>query len=348
MYKSLKTIKAGEFNIVDNKLLYSFQHQVYYNGEVIYNGNPTSFKTFKSTVYVFDNFERLVVINLINKDKKEFGFISGISLFINENDIVYGHYSDDYSIQYRTRINLQSEQKKWTIESYFGNGFILDNYLYASCLNNRICKIDLNHPEQPLWQFNLSQLGRYTFLGEKYPYNVWQFVGIFNDVLWIQLRNFRLLALDIHSGKLIKLIDFHAETADFTQNGGSFFPATMYLVEDKIIWLSGSILIRVNLNSYQTEIIKTYHQAPRKEQWIFQHNTYHKGKIYFVADYGNQYVTASYIGVMDANTGEILWWYQQKTNAEFNQAPQVNDTHLYVLSPRGFLYIFEKQTDKQV
>jgi hypothetical protein len=38
----------------------------------------------------------------------------------------------------------------------------------------------------------------------------------------------------------------------------------------------------------------------------------------------------------------------QKTNVEFNQAPQVNDTHLYVLSPRGFLYIFEKQTDEQV
>jgi len=341
MYILVKKINSGEFDIVNNKLLYSYHQQLYFDDEIIYNGNPTSFKTFKSTAFIIDNFEKLIVLNLKNKNKKEFDFIKGISLIINENDIIYGYYSDDYTAQYRTRINLETNEKKWTIESYFGNGEILENYLYASCTNNRICKIDLDNPEHPIWQFNLNQFGTYRQAGDDLAYEVVQFIGIWQNLILVQLTNARLIALDINTGELLQDIEIN-KTNPLT---GVFYDTyiKMHLVDDKIIWLTNQTLIHINLISFTPEIIKEYYSLPKENQWRFMHNTYHNGKIYFTADYAWQYVTPSYVGVMEAQTGNVLWSEQLKNTGGLPEAPKVTDDKLYIRTNNKELHIFGKE-----
>ena len=89
-------------------------------------------------------------------------------------------------------------------------------------------------------------------------------------------------------------------------------------------------------------MIRAYYQAPREERWMFKHNVFYKDKIYFVADYGGKFLTASYVGVMDIKTGAVEWYHYQEIDAEFNEAPKVTDDKLYVRSALNILYIFEK------
>ena len=66
-------------------------------------------------------------------------------------------------------------------------------------------------------------------------------------------------------------------------------------------------IIAIDLNTFTPVIVKEYYSLPKEQQWRFMHNTYHKEKIYFTADYARQYITPSYVGVMDAQTGAVLW-----------------------------------------
>ncbi len=72
------------------------------------------------------------------------------------------------------------------------------------------------------------------------------------------------------------------------------------------------------------------------------HNTFHKDKIYFTADYAWQYVTPSYVGVMDATTGEVLWSQQLEKTGGLPEAPKVTNDKLYIRTNNGVLHIFEK------
>lgn len=72
-------------------------------------------------------------------------------------------------------------------------------------------------------------------------------------------------------------------------------------------------------------------------------NSYYKGRIYFVADYGWQHVTPSYVGIMQASTGEVSWMQQLEKTGGLSEAPQVNDENLYVRTNNKVLYIFERE-----
>ncbi|MGV6861258.1 MAG: hypothetical protein ACWA41_05775 [Putridiphycobacter sp.] len=352
MYTLFKKIYSDEFDIVNNKLLYSYHEQLYFDGEVIYNGNPTSFKTFKSKVFIIDNFEKLIVLNLKNKNKKEFNFIKGISLIINENDIIYGYYSDDYATQYRSRINLETNEKKWTIESYFSNGKIDFNHLYTTSINNSICKINLDQPEQPLWQFELSKLNITTNCDiEKSNYKIIKIIGIWQEELFVACNNGLMLSLDKTTGKekyrwqYIKEYEFDSEiknklpkSESFVFDGDTLIGAlnTFYFKID----LKSSEIIAVNISQELLKFnifhIKTVNDNPVTDKHIYLTAMMRQ------KDNDTKFSYDCLIA-LNKTTLNIDWQYKFENVGLGTHIPKISKNKLYQLDLDGNLHIFERE-----
>ena len=111
-----------------------------------------------------------------------------------------------------------------------------------------------------------------------------------------------------------------------------------------MVWLNNQRLLKIDLDSYEIEIIKDYFNVPKEEQFRFMHSTYFEDKIYFVADYGWQYVTPSRVGVMDVNTGGVIWQQQLEKTGGLPEPPKVTKDKLYIRTAKGEIYIFEKES----
>jgi len=198
----------------------------------------------------------------------------------------------------------------------------------------------------PLWHFDLNQFGTYRKVTDDLAYKVVQFVGIWQGKLLVQLTNARLIALDINTGELLHDIEIN-KTNPLTK---AYYDAyiKMHLVDDKIIWLTNQTLLHIDLNTFTPVVVKEYYNLPKERQWRFMHNTYHKGKLYFTADYAWQYVTPSYVGVMDAQTGTVLWSQQLEKTGGLPEAPKVTDEKLYIRTNNKVLHIFEKTENESV
>jgi hypothetical protein len=150
------------------------------------------------------------------------------------------------------------------------------------------------------------------------------------------------LALDVNTGELVKHIPLKT-TLDLRQGQYLIDEPDMHLVNDSIIWLSNQHLIHINLNDWEIQTKAINLNLPREQEWRCFKNTYYDGLLYFVADYGWQYVTPSWIGVMNAQTGEVLWKQQLEKTGGLPEAPQVNEKNLYIRTAKGDLHIFERE-----
>lgn len=216
-----------------------------------------------------------------------------------------------------------------------------DNKLFTS--QNLIITAYLHTPiTMQLWQYYLKDLEFHkTHLNEVSQYEVNRFIGIQNGQIIVQLSNASFLFLDINTGKMLKVIQLKEL---FPLPSPVFYSdrCIAHLEENKIIWLNNQILLHIDLLTYEVMVIKKFYEEIREQQYRFMSNTYFKGKIYFVADYGWQYVTPSSIGVMNADTGEVIWREQLKKTGGLPEVPQVTDEKLYVRTANNELYIFEK------
>jgi len=354
MYQLInKKRNVSEYLLINNNLIISTGNNLLLENEIVFSAKETYISNIKKcnqTVYILEYKVGLTYFNIENpNNKKTKDFIKGISLIINENDIIYGFYSNDYTTQYRCRINLETNEKKWTIESYFGNGKIADNFLYASCLNNKICKIDLNHPEKPLWQFDLSQFGTFSYGGDELPYKVVHFVGIWKNNLLVQLTNNRLIAIDTNTGKLVNDTQNRLNIPAVYKNT----LVKMHLQGDMLHWLATFAYIQIHLNNFQVELKKDFTSTPENQRLEFSHNTLYDDKLYFVAGSQGSSIFKTHTGVFDILKNEVVWSNNPKEQLQKgeilkNEAPKVTDNKLYVPGNKGTLLIFEKTTDEQV
>lgn len=195
----------------------------------------------------------------------------------------------------------------------------------------------------PLWQFDLGNLGEYVnFSNEKCNYEVKFFLGIYNECLLVQLSNATIIWIDSNTGKQKHILNLNES---YSLPKPAFYDDSFkaHIVGEKIVFLNNQRLLHINLDSFEVTIIQDYFTQERANQYRFMHNTFFKDKIYFVADYGWQYVTPSYVGVMDANNGEILWKQQLENTGGLSEAPQVSEDKLYIRTNNNVLHIFEKE-----
>jgi hypothetical protein len=196
---------------------------------------------------------------------------------------------------------------------------------------------------QPLWQFDLGSLGEYVNISnEKCSYEIRFFLGIYNGCLLVQLSNATFIWIDCNTGKQKHILNLNES---YPLPKPVFYDDSFkaYIVGEKLIFLNNQRLLHINLDSFEVTIIQDYFTQERADQYRFMHTTYFEDKIYFVADYGWQYVTPSYVGAMDAYTGEVLWKQQLENTGGLSEAPQVNSDKLYIRTNSNVLHIFEKE-----
>jgi len=194
------------------------------------------------------------------------------------------------------------------------------------------------------WSYLLKVLGLYSSItNEEKNYEVRKFLGIYDNKLIIQLTNATLLFLDINNGDVKQLLQLNKTIA---LSKGVFYDDNFppYIANNYLVWLNNQRLLKIDLDSYEIEIIKDYFNVPKEEQFRFMHSTYFEDKIYFVADYGWQYVTPSRVGVMDVNTGGVIWQQQLEKTGGLPEPPKVTKDKLYIRTAKGEIYIFEKES----
>ena len=355
MYSLLKTIKSGLFEIVNSKLLYS-SHKLFYDDKLIYEGNPTSFNVCKSIAFIIDNFEKLVVIDLSeNKIINELNYIDGIDLIINKDEIIYGVWNQSYTTRNITRINIKTEQKKWTVENYFGNGEVYGHFLYATSVNNTVCRIDLNQPDQPLWQFDLNELSTLKNKdNQEINYNVIKILGIWQDELFIACNNGLLLSLDINTGnekyrwQHINNYEFDSEIKNripraesFIFDGNTLIGAlnTFYFKIDLQTSEITATNISEKLQKFNIFHIKTVSDNPVTDKHIYLTAMTRQIE-------GNTKFSYDCLIALNKKTLEIDWHYAFEDAGLGTNIPKLGDNKLYQLDTNNTLHIFEKIQNK--
>lgn len=306
-----------------------------------YLGNNKLFKNKQEIISLEDKFSGSFHIF---KDKIIIQRYKGTaSIYINEyleKDIIEGYYNylNKYSITFlNTKQNKLYEYINGKLKetSFHENGYFIDGKYLTIEL-----KLFDYYKGNFLWHYDLSQLGAFMFRSEgERSYEVQSFIGVVDNILWIEISNCNILLLDVDTGKLIKRLDY---------NGIGVGTGNYILDEEnnRIVCLSSSKLHHINLQTTEIKLIKDYKNEEKAESWTFGRKTLNNNKIYFTGSKGNDgnIFFNKRIGVMDANSGEVLWG--EKLDLPVSKGldtPQVSEDKLYVLATNGDLYIFEKE-----
>ena len=314
--------------ILDNlDFYYRVKDEIFKNGVLFCSLN----KSFLGDFYINNN-------ELVLQD------LSGIIFYKNHELKGYYNYMNLKDFTYLETNNnvLCFEQNGNFISTKIYENVINIGNHYISYDGNKI-KFYVSYFNNSNWQFSLESLGTYrNFTNEVVSYSVMKFVGEYNNRLIIQLSNATLLFLDIINGKTGKIIHLNIEHPILpTCHYDDSFPP--HLVGDQLLWLNNQRYFSINLNTYEIKVVKDYFKEPKENQFRFMSNTYFEGKLYFVADIGWQYVVPTRIGVMDAETGEVLWQQQLHKTGGLPEPPQVTQDKLFIRTTKGTLYIFENE-----
>ena len=141
--------------------------------------------------------------------------VYGDSAIININDltIVINNYRIEaqnypyfsfYEVDDKPQEGIYDFEKRkilFEATSWLGRS-IIDKYIFRDFKKKIACrKID---SDSILWEFSLSVFGKfkYKYSEEEKDYEVEQFIGIYNNILWVYLNARELIGIDVETGKL--------------------------------------------------------------------------------------------------------------------------------------------------
>ena len=336
-----KIQRVNGFDVKTKELIWQSQI-LYCDGNIIYEDDILEFYAYKNVVIVI-NSEGITYINLDNNTRKKIEIVFGVNSFINETEIIYGYPNENYSGSYVSKFNLETEEFVWIKDAFFIKTFFKNNFHFVG--GSSIYKLNTDNGNAP-WQFDLSQFGTYPFRSEgERPYEVQKFIGVMDNVLWVEISDSNLLALNVDTGHLNRRMNCRSMVPEeIGVQGGP----NSYMLDEKnrrIVWLSNTALFYINLQNGEIEVIKDFWNVDLPDRWYFGGMTLYEDKIYFsgAKGKGNTFFK-TWIGVMDAETGTVLW--HEKIDLPDSKSlgiPQVSKDKLYVLATNGDLYIYEKE-----
>ncbi|MCU0325665.1 MAG: hypothetical protein MUF45_10490, partial [Spirosomaceae bacterium] len=197
------------------------------------------------------------------------------------------------------------------------------------------------------WHFPLSSLGRwYNEFDKKWEEGkVEHFVGVVNDILWVDIASGTIIGLDIETGELKHL---------FTEPNKIIGTATKPHQQSPHFWLNydekRNILFgfhydvfgEINLNESEPTLTFyiledcTKYQAfcPNLERYCYDANYF-----YYLDAFNGK------IGVINRNTKNLDWVYTFSEGSTMGilMKIEVSENHLFVLDSGGTLHIFERE-----
>ena len=213
---------------------------------------------------------------------------------------------------------------------------------------------------QFLWEFSLSSLGKGKDYNtdEEFDYEVEQFVGIYNNILWVYIERGGFIGLDIQTGELkhrilgipkgnlLGKVDSYIDGEEFY----IFYRAKFILDEKKgiIIGLIADRFFEIDLNKEKiTPMLYGMRDKMEKmnlKKYGVSGNTSLQGDLlYFYNDKELQF------GVLDINTKEIIYVSEPIAVVERDDSftrlrdLKVSENKVYILDSNHTLHIFERE-----
>jgi len=242
-------------------------------------------------------------------------------------------------------------------------GKILSSYIFDDLLffekENKIQTINFLSG-QFLWEFPLSSLGKGKDYNtdEEFDYEVEQFVGIYNNILWVYIERGGFIGLDIQTGELkhrilgipkgnlLGKVDSYVDSEEFY----IFYRAKFILDEKKgiIIGLIADRFFEIDLNKEKiTPMLYGMWDKMEKmnlKKYGVSGNTSLQGDLlYFYNDKELQF------GILDINTKEIIYISEPIAVVERDDSftrlrdLKVSENKVYILDSNHTLHIFERE-----
>lgn len=207
---------------------------------------------------------------------------------------------------------------------------------------NRIITCRSIHNGELKWEFKLDELGHYyNQSNEKCAFEVKRIIGIHEKSMIFQLSNASIIFLNENTGQMIQKLELN-ETHPLPSPVFYDDNSKAHLLQNKLIWLNNQRLVEIDLTSCEVTIVHDFFNVAREHQYRFMNSILQDEKLYFTADYGWEYITASYIGVMDAQNGNIIWSKQIQKTGGISEPPQVYENNFSIRTNKGILHIFRK------
>ena len=242
-------------------------------------------------------------------------------------------------------------------------GKMLSSYIFDDLLffekENKIQTINFLSG-QFLWEFPLSSLGKGKDYNtdEEFDYEVEQFVGIYNNILWVYIERGGFIGLDIQTGELkhrilgipkgnlLGKIDSYVDSEEFY----IFYRAKFILDEKKgiIIGLIADRFFEIDLNKEKiTPMLYGMWDKMEKmnlKKYGVSGNTSLQGDLlYFYNDKELQF------GILNINTKEIIYVSEPIAVVERDDSftrlrdLKVSENKVYILDSNHTLHIFERE-----
>lgn len=333
IYKLIDSFGSGDFGFNNGKFYF-----------VDKNFIKTDDKTIMLSDYLGIEFYGSLINVFTNDSRSKFYDYNGNFLVEFENKNFYYIFSKDSFIFYDRKDKQTKFNDVFIFEDKTGCNFVNNNEYYFYYKNDIHCV--LYSTGKLNWQFSTSNLPIYeTSSGEQKHPTVKKFIGVWENQLLVECNRGIILFLDITTGELLHTLDLNADSKD---GNSDHLDASTYYISintslNKLIILAPAFLYHFDLKLKNLSVIKDYLNVEISEKWNFKSATFVDDLIYFTGDYGQQYVVATRVGVLNSQTGEVLWQTQLEKTGGLNTAPQVAGDKLYVLSQKNVLYIFEKE-----
>ena len=242
-------------------------------------------------------------------------------------------------------------------------GKILSSYIFDELLffekENKIQTINFLSG-QFLWEFPLSVFGKskYKYSEEEKDYEVEQFIGIYNNILWVYLNARELIGIDVETGKLkyrflgiekknaVGIVENYLDNEDYY----IFYGADFKLDTEKgvIFGLKADRFFEIDLNK---ESIIPYLFGLQNKMEKAELNKNDISSDTFLQDNLLYFYLAEQLrfGILGINTKEIIYISKPIAVVErddcFTQLKdlKVSENKVYILDSNHTLHIFERE-----
>lgn len=224
-----------------------------------------------------------------------------------------------------------------------------------SILNETFVIIERDQNELSLFDFkNNIQIWNYDFVFPQYydagfcryeDVELEQFIGVFNNELWILFSGNRILVLDIETGKEV----YQYESLE-TILETSFSIKNCFVDEQRgvVKVLAYRYYIEIEMTSKKSQIKKDFGDLSVGGFTVVDGSYYGDQYIYFVGcKYNSEKLSIgnNLAGVFNTSTLEIEWMYElevKEKNHFFIGVPQANDKYFGVKDSESSLFLFER------
>lgn len=342
-----KITNTGDWQIINNDLIYVSKDEL-----KSYNQNNTilTLTEYWGIMFLSDFFNVFT-----NRSFNTFYNYEGTLIKEYDKTNFYYILSEDDLIYY-DRVSKKTMHNEIEIfDGKIGKSFLhMKNIFFDK--NRSIHRMDIDTGELT-WQFPISQFGKFvSSWGEERDYEIEQFIGIHNNILWIKISFFSggLIGLDVETGELRHQLKFSNDFIGLTSiksikdNDVPFYRCNYSLLDNgRIIALAIDIYYEIDLTSDKPKVTaygldEEYQKFGIDKESISHNIVLQENHLYFYNH--NQHIFA----ILNIETKKIIY-VSDKINVPDTQEAwgqlkdlKVSEDKVYVLDSTNTLNIFEQ------